>query len=232
MLNVICVKHGIKYSDLHVNRLYNMVKRHLTLPFNFVCFTENPERCNSSIDIRPLPIVPTIQGWWWKTYIFSDYHFGIEDVNLYFDLDMVIIKNIDKLIDYESEHFVGLQDVGRVFNKPDKLGSAVMRWRGHTHKKLWTRIVADPSVTLKYPGGDQDYIWAFIKDCIKFFPPKWIMSYKWEIRNKKDLIRLNGKNVFKNLADPKIDPETAVLAFHGTPNLEDTQDQIIVENWQ
>jgi hypothetical protein len=209
-----------------------MVQRHLTIPHRFICFTENPERLNSLIEVRSLPIIPDIQGWWWKTYIFSDSHFNPEDTNLFFDLDMVIIKNINKLIEYESDHFLGLQDVGRIFNKPDKLGSAVMRWRGHKHKELWTRIKDNPGLTRRYPGGDQDYIWGFCKEYIKFFPPKWIMSYKWEVRNKKDIIRLNGKNVFQNIADPKIDPETAVLAFHGTPNLEDTQDKIIVENWQ
>lgn len=232
MLNVICVKHGTKYNHIHVNRLYNMVKRHLTMPFNFVCFTEDAREINSNIIIKPLPVNEQIQGWWWKPYIFKEGHFKPTDLNLFFDLDMVIIGNIDKLVSYELGYFVGLQDVGRVFNKQDKLGSAVMRWSGTQFYNIWSTLEKTSSLMKKYGGGDQDYIWDLHKDRILFFPKLWIQSYKWEIRNKKDLIRIDNKLIFKNVIDPVIDKETVVLAFHGTPEMEDVEDKIIVENWK
>ena len=34
---ILCMKWGTKYGAEYVNRLYNMVKRHLTLPFKMVC---------------------------------------------------------------------------------------------------------------------------------------------------------------------------------------------------
>ncbi|NBP57701.1 hypothetical protein EBU71_14440 [bacterium] len=232
MLNVICVKHGTKYNEVHVNKLFNMVKRHLTLPFNFVCFTDNPNKIYPNIDVRLLPLDINLEGWWWKPYIFSKSHFPIEDTNLFFDLDMVIIRNIDKLISYKPYNFIGLQDVGRVFGRPDKLGSAVMRWSGTQFYNIWNTLEKTPSLMKKYGGGDQDYIWDLHKDKILFFPKLWIQSYKWEIRNKKDLIRIDNKLIFKNVIDPVIDKETVVLAFHGTPEMEDVKDKIIVENWQ
>ena len=37
---ILCMKWGTKYGAEYVNRLYNMVKRHLTLPFKMVCLTD------------------------------------------------------------------------------------------------------------------------------------------------------------------------------------------------
>ncbi|RZI92081.1 MAG: glycosyltransferase, partial [Rubrivivax sp.] len=40
--NVICMKWGTKYGPEYVNRLYAMVRRHLTGDFRFVCLTDDP----------------------------------------------------------------------------------------------------------------------------------------------------------------------------------------------
>ena len=232
MLNVICVKHGTKYTDLHVNRLYSMVKRHLTIPYKFTCFTEDSKNLNPDINVIPLFDEPKIKGWWWKTYIFAPQHFNSNDLNLYFDLDMVIVSNIDKLVRYMPGSFVGLEDLGRVFSKPPKLGSAVLRWQGSLYKDIWINFINDPNISHKFPGGDQDWIWSLHKNRLKFFPKEWIMSYKWEIRRIDELIRVDNKYIFKNIRDVELDNNTAVLAFHGTPEMEDVQDKIIVENWQ
>jgi hypothetical protein len=232
MLNVICVKHGTKYGPEYVNKLYNMVQRHLTIPHNFICFTEDSKKIDANVIIKPLPDRPEITGWWWKTYIFQMGHFDTKDTNLFFDLDMVIISNIDKFITYEPECFVGLEDVGRVFNRPQKLGSAVLRWKGNRHSNIWDPIDLNPNITKRYKGGDQDWIWECCKREIKFFPKTWIMSYKWEIRNQNELIRRQDKWIFKESREPEIDKNTAVLAFHGTPDLEDVEDKIIINNWR
>jgi len=232
MLNVVCVKHGTKYGPEYVNKLYNMVQRHLTIDHRFICFTEDSKKINPNIEIRLLPDRPEITGWWWKTYMFQMGNFNAADTNLFFDLDMVIISNIDKFITYEPESFVGLEDLGRVFGKSQKLGSAVLRWKGNKHSKIWDSIDLKPNLTKRYNGGDQDWIWECCKRDIKFFPKTWIMSYKWEIRTQEELIRKRDKWVFKETRNPNVDKETSVLAFHGTPDLEDVEDKIIIENWR
>jgi hypothetical protein len=40
-VNVICIKWGTKYGPDYVNRLRNMVQRHLHRPHRFVCLTEH-----------------------------------------------------------------------------------------------------------------------------------------------------------------------------------------------
>ena len=40
-LNVCCVYWGDKFSTDYVQTLYYMVRRHLTIPHNFIVFTDN-----------------------------------------------------------------------------------------------------------------------------------------------------------------------------------------------
>ena len=67
---VVCLKWGNDpYSTEWVNRLYRGVKRHLAPPFNFVCFTDEYNGLESSIearDIKALTFAPELSGIWWK----------------------------------------------------------------------------------------------------------------------------------------------------------------------
>jgi hypothetical protein len=62
---VCCLKYGDKYSADYVNRLHNMVKRNLTIDYEFVCFTENSQDIDPSIRTEPLPSL-SVSGWWFK----------------------------------------------------------------------------------------------------------------------------------------------------------------------
>jgi len=233
MLNFICLKSGTKYPPEYVNKLYNMVQRHLTVPHRFVCFTELPDGIDPRIEIRSLPHnKPHLQGWWFKPYIFKADHFDKGDINFYMDLDMVIVSNIDRLIDYMPGHFVGLRDVGRVF-RPNyqKLGSAVLRWNAGTFSNVWDDFENHPSVIKRF-HGDQDWLWHLNHPSIKFFPDDWIRSYKWEIRSRNELNGFGRNSTFKEIKNPKIPEDTSILAFHGYPDVHDVQDPVIVNNWK
>ena len=58
---VVCLKYGNKYSAEYVNKLYNGVKRNLTIPFEFVCFTEDIGTIDPAIRIEPIPLVPGVK---------------------------------------------------------------------------------------------------------------------------------------------------------------------------
>ena len=53
MIHVICSKWGDKYSADYINKLYNMVKRHLPAEFKFYCQTEDTDGLDSNIEILP-----------------------------------------------------------------------------------------------------------------------------------------------------------------------------------
>ncbi|CAC9594638.1 PMID: 11481431 [uncultured Gammaproteobacteria bacterium] len=54
-VNIICMKWGDKFPAEYVNRLYGMVSHNLSLPFRFVCFTENDSGIRNEVEIQPLP---------------------------------------------------------------------------------------------------------------------------------------------------------------------------------
>jgi hypothetical protein len=105
MLTVLCVRYGNKYGTDYVERLRNMVSRHLTVPYEFACLTD---------DQHPIDGVKTIlrpshrysKGWWHKVHMF-DPEIGLEGRILYFDLDVIIHDNIDKLIENQGDNFLG-----------------------------------------------------------------------------------------------------------------------------
>ena len=230
-LAVVCVKWGDKYPSYYVNRLCNMTARHLARPHDFVCFTDNTVGIQPGIITRPLGPQP-LEGWWWKTYLFQPGLFAPKTTLLFFDLDMVIVGSIDKLIDHEPGRFMGLRDLIRAFHPERRsLGSAVLRWQADEHSNIWQDLLADPSVTNRH-RGDQDWIWHLHQHHMLLYPDPWIRSYTWEVRRRSELINKREHTQFREVKNPDLEPETCVLAFHGFPRLEAVQDPVIVSNWQ
>jgi len=196
-----------------------------------VCFTDDPSGIADGIEIRMLPNDNRFSGWWWKPYLFKCGLFAPTDVNLFFDLDMVIVQSIDAFVSFKSDEFVGMRDVFRSV-KPNvyKLGSAVMRWPADTVSDIWSDLDTNPKYLRQF-RGDQDWIWYKHKSKINLFPDEWIKSYKWEVRSKSDLRKIQGKWQFSSVANPTIPCDTSVLAFHGSPAVHECRDPIIVQNW-
>lgn len=97
MYTVVCMKWGDKYGPEYVNRLFNMVARNTTLPFKFVCFTDDAKGLLPEIDARPLPqmdLPPDKERGWRKLSLFRK-DVGLEGRVLFLDLDTVIVGNID-----------------------------------------------------------------------------------------------------------------------------------------
>ena len=51
---IACLKHGTKYSPEYVNVIYNMVRRHCTIDYKFICFTENAKGLDPEITVLSL----------------------------------------------------------------------------------------------------------------------------------------------------------------------------------
>src|SRR5579863_8469105 len=100
MLHVVCVRQGTKYGPEYVTRLRAMVARHLTLGTEgkFVCFTDQGDDLGPGIETRPLP--DDLKGWWCKLWLFSPGLFPENDRIVYFDLDTVIIGDLDAICAY------------------------------------------------------------------------------------------------------------------------------------
>ena len=106
---VVCLKYGTKYSAEYVNKLYNGVKRNLTIPFEFVCYTEDARGIDNGIRIEPIPLVPGVEGWWYKPMFFNP-KLGLDGTILFFDLDVVVFRNIDNFFTYNPNQFCIIRD--------------------------------------------------------------------------------------------------------------------------
>lgn len=231
MITVLCVRISNRYGPEYVERLRNMVSRHLTVPYEFVCLTDQDVEIEG---VRNILIGRQNYSrlWWHKVHMF-DPGLGIRNRILYFDLDVVIHNNLDKLVKNETENFYGIRDFNRKFHKGWKrLNSSVMSWIGGNESDIWENFKKDSEqVMRKYPG-DQDWIWATANDRIKFWADDWIQSYKWEIRFKDELTLDSGRRNFKDVREPFVSPACSVAVFHGDPKPDDVKDRFVVDNWK
>ncbi len=229
-INVLCVRFGNRYGKEYVERLRNMVARHLTVPYEFYCLTD---------DQHPIEGVNTIyqpnaqyqKGWWHKVHMF-DGRLPLAGRILYFDLDVVIHNNIDKLARIYPDQFLGIHDFNRKFYASWKyLNSSVMAWNHGTQHHVWEKFRENPKEAQRLQG-DQDWIWKLCQNQIKFWPKEWIQSYKWEIRSREELVVLNGKRQFKEVDHSiEVHPDCCVTVFHGEPKPQDVKDKFVVDNW-
>lgn len=228
---VLCVRFGNIYGRDYVERLRNMVSRNLTIPYKFVCLTDDNHRIDGVENIVQ-PNSGYKKGWWHKVHMFDPF-LPITGRILYFDLDIVIHSNIDKLVSSYGSEFVGIRDFNRKFHsKWQYLNSSVMSWMHGSHPDIWLQFKKDPTAAQKLMG-DQDWIWKLHRNNIKFFPDEWIQSYKWEIRSKNDLTQINGRRRFRTENnDHTADPACSVYVFHGEPKPQDVNDRFIVDNWR
>jgi hypothetical protein len=230
MNNVVCLKVGDKYNSDFVNKLYRACKRNLSIDYNFYCFTENKEGLDANIKVKDLPVAkyPFIRSWWWKTYLHKEGLFDEKDTNLYIDLDMVIVDNMDKFFTHDSSsRYIGCT----LPIKKKGFANYIFRWKGN-FDKVWDLIVLNPSLMETY-RSDQEYVEDLLFETITFYPSEWVKSYKWEVRSSSDLLEYQPKLfIFKDIQDPKVPKDAAVFAFHGTPDLITVEDPVILKHWK
>ena len=231
---VVCLKYGDKYSSEYVNKLYHMVKRNLTLDYEFVCFTEDATDIDPDIRIEPIPLISGVQGWWYKP-MFFDPNLVLRGTILFFDLDVVIFKNIDNLCTYETDQFCVIRDFNRKFVRNyNKFNSSIFRLTTGMHSEVYTSFIKDPKGPIRRYHGDQDWLRATIKEGqYAYWPEEWIESYKWEMRGRPRYNKMpRGQRDFEINGEPDIKDTTSVAVFHGDPNPHNCKDQWVIDNWK
>jgi len=120
MINIVCVlKESNLYSKEWVYKLQRSVDKHLQIPHRFVCLSNVPLDCEYRL------LDEDVEGWWNKIQLFKPNFFTEETI--YFDLDVVISKPLDELINNlrsQNKNFMMAKE------PPDISNSSVMYWRG------------------------------------------------------------------------------------------------------
>ena len=231
-MDVCCVWVGDKYSEEYVINLYNGVKNNTTLPFRFNVITDKPQIANKlpcrvipspfpDWNIRGIDLMNHRKAWWAKMYMFSpecEFH----KIVMYFDLDLVIINNIDRFYNYKQKRFVILQDFNRQYIADYHVSnSSIMRFRPAKAVPIWEDFSKNILHNIQSYRGDQDFMTAYFAKNPKqkvWWPREWAMSWKWEV--EKGGKRNNGTNRDSYISPdtPFIIPEDcSIVVCHGDP---------------
>ena len=104
---------------------------------------------------------------------------NLQGTILYFDLDVIIFRNIDRLFTHDPGKFMIIRDFNRCRVKDWKQSnSSVMRWQGGDLNYLWGDFKKDPARIMGQNHGDQDWIMKRAAGDLVHWPDEWIRSYK------------------------------------------------------
>ena len=226
--NIVCLKWGSKYSSDYVNILYNMVRRNIDQEFKFFCYTDDPTGIIDGINI--IDIKSGLEKWWPKLDLLSIF---TEGETIFFDLDIVICNNIDRFFNYKPEKdFLIIRDFNRsIRSNWDRVNSSVFRLTVGSRAHQWDNFLSQKDDTIRRMPGDQDWMYRNTKP-YWYWPDEWVRSYKWEMRDRRDLELKNGVRQFKTIGYPTVEKEQSIAVFHGKPNPADCKDPWVLENWQ
>jgi hypothetical protein len=128
MINIVTVfKRGGEYDVSYIRKLANGVRANLTIPFIFICLTDESDEKLGVFDHTSPYVIPlrhSWPGWWAKMEIFT-----LQGPLLYFDLDTVITGSIDGLARWILDN-PGPLVMLRGFYRGDQC-SGIMGWNGN-----------------------------------------------------------------------------------------------------
>jgi hypothetical protein len=235
VIDCACVIHSTGYSWDYVEKLYNMLSRHLDGGIRFHVYTEQSRPVPPHMIKHSLTEWPGISGyrksWWYKLQLFNpEHHRGNL---LYLDLDLVLIRNLNWIRQCDPAYFWSIRDF-RYLQKPhlNTVNSSMMWWNVSEYSYVWQNFAQGnvEQISRRYPG-DQDYIAQTVeKTQQKFFDSKHFQSYRWQC--------LDGGFDFQRRlyrrpdAGCQVGNDTAAIIFHGKPKPHEVLDPLIVDHWQ
>ncbi len=195
MLTVACVLSTSdgrrQYDASHVERLREMVAKHLSTIHRFVCLSDVDVPCEK-IDLTEDRI-----GWWAKIELFRPGLF--EGRVLYLDLDVTVVGELDEIAHY-PEPFAAIKDWLR-----PTINSSVMVWDVGVMDHVFLNLSDDDVERLH---GDQDWITEQMPE-VKIFPREWCVSYRKSVVPLRRFM-LPGQSV-------AVPPGAKIVVFHGFP---------------
>lgn len=202
IIDICCVKWGLLYSSDYVNKLSRSLNKYTAIPIRFHCFTDDATGLDSDIKTHDLP--RGLHGWYNKIYLFKDGLF--EGRVAFFDLDTIIIDNIDDIL-LSQEDFLILRD----FYRPKEYGSAIMIWNPENYTYIWEEYKRQGFPF--FAKGDQEFIYKQLED------PTLLQD------------KFNSIKSFKVHCKESLPKETKIVCFHGNPKPHHLKEGRLYEEW-
>ena len=188
-IKICCLYFEGKYTPDYVEKLYNSLKRNCTIPFEFICYSDNP---NVKADVV-IPLTPhsNIAKHWHKLSFFSP-HFAYQkpgDEIIIMDIDQIITGNVDDMIGWpvaDNE----LISYNKWWSEPKyglRLNGGFYKFKSGSCQIIWDEFIRSPEkwqlewykkgqVHYKY-FGEQNFVnWMCDKFKINLtlMPPEWV----------------------------------------------------------
>ncbi|ALF58745.1 glycosyltransferase [Psychrobacter urativorans] len=215
---IICMKWGDKYGAEYVNRLYNMVSRHLTLDFQMVCLTDDSTGIDAAVQCYPIPELNLPSGLpergWKKLTTFQPDLYDLKGVALFLDIDIVIVANIDGFFTYKAEHDDSVVII-RDWKKPWRMigNSSVYRFNVgmHTYPDLLANFERNFETIRQQVRHEQAYLSNYLREHhhLEYWDKTWCVSFKYQCM---------APIPFNLVRAPHLPENAKIVIFHGEIN--------------
>jgi hypothetical protein len=227
-VNVVCMKWGSMYGPEYVNHLRAGVARHLQRPHRFVCFTDDADGLDASVEGQPLPALGLPAGHgdrrWQKLAVFNERLADLHGPTLFLDLDLVVVADLAPFFDLPGRFFI-IRDDDLFRRKPlRKLdaardaflhsvgNSSVFRFEIGAHRYILDAYLADPKrATANYEISQQfQSAQLAAHGDLRYWPSDWCVSFK-NACVPRGLASYTG--------DPVLPAGARIVVFAGSPKM-------------
>ncbi len=209
---VVCVlKKGGSFDIGYVQKLKGMVERNTTAPFDFVCFTDSED---VKTICKTIPLKHAWVSWWSKIELFRPNVLDSKHV-VYFDLDTIIVGNIDQLLRTDFT-FGALCPWNPRNRKNGMFASGMLAWQNKTHEFIYQDFTEEDIPA--NPRGDQQYMSRKLAEYTKQYQPI------------QDCI--DGVYSFKRDCRRELPHNAKIICFHGKPRPSEVRRDWVTEHWR
>ena len=216
------------YSLDDVNKLIRGVRRHTTIPHDFVLYAGPDAQKPGKLDgLEPgVMVIPSEYPSWWVGMKGADPEnrpWIITSSFLSLGLDCVIVGSLDDLLRYPSQ-IAAMKDYPshhcpQGMEKDCSLD--VMLVRGDADRPMWDEYVrvGKPTWDMSQSAGKpfsmcaQGWVNKTRAVRVDLFPEDWVVSYKLGVK------------------DRGLPPDCRVVSFHGRPKPQETSEPWLQEHW-
>ena len=208
-VTVACVyKTGGDFAAEYAHKLAAAVRRHSSFQIDFLCLTDDE---NLKGDFRTIPLINNWDGWWSKIELFRP---GLTEADriLYFDLDTLILRNIDHLLCLQAS-FAALTPWNPVNRAKKQLASGILLW----DHRLYSEYLYNGFQDHNDYAGDQ----AYISDALNSRGYQWVPL--------QTVARIYS---YKRQCRQRLPKDAEIVCFHGKPRPHEMKLNWVKENWR